>query len=129
MVLFSSVALRPCGRDWASLPLGPSALTRPFSTWTLTPWGIATGFLPIRDLVSLVRDVGEELAADVVFTRLAVGQHTLGRRHDRHAHTAQNGRDLLVADVDPAPRRGHAHEPRDHLLVGRPVLQVNAQHP
>src|SRR5712691_3094516 len=127
-VLFSSLALRPCGRGWASLPLGPSARTRPLSSWTFTPCGIATGFLPIRDIVSLSPHVSEHFAADLLLARIPVGQDAPGRRHDRHAHAAQDGGDLLVTDVDAAPRRGHAHQPRDHRLVGRPVLEVDAEH-
>src|SRR5712691_595311 len=126
-VLFSTRALSSGGMAWASLPLGPSALTRPFSTWTFTPWGMTTGFLPIRDIVSLSPHVGEDFAADLLLAGLAVGHDTPGRRHDRHAHAAQDGRDLVVTDVDPPSRRGHAHQPRDHLLVGRAVLEIDAE--
>src|SRR5712691_3355346 len=126
-MLFSILAWSPWGMDWESLPLGPSALTRPFSTWTFTPWGISTGFLPMRDMVSLSPHVGEDFAADLLLARLAVGQDALGRGHDRHAHAGQDGRDLVVADVDPPARRGHAHQSRDHLLVGRAVLEIDAE--
>src|SRR5262245_44361873 len=37
----------------SSLPLGPSTLILPASTWTLTPDGIATGCLPILDIVQV----------------------------------------------------------------------------
>src|SRR5438034_2148716 len=126
-VLFSSLALSPSGRDWESLPLGPSALTRPFSIWTFTPWGIATGCFPMRDMVSLSPHVGEDFAAHLLLARLAVGHDTPGRGHDRHAHAAEDGRDRVVTDVDPPSRRGHAHQPRDHLLVGRAVFQIDAE--
>src|SRR2546422_670632 len=92
-VLFSSLAMSPSGRDCESLPLGPSALTSPFSTWTFTHWGMTTGFLPMRDIVSLSPYVGEDFAAHLLLARLAVGHDTPGRGHDRHAHAAEAGRD------------------------------------
>src|SRR5215813_2392650 len=125
--LFSTLTLSPEGMGWESLPLGPSARTRPFSTWIFTPWGIATGCLPMRDMVSLSPYVSEDFAADLLLARLAVGYDTPGRGHDRHAHAAEDGRDRVVADVDPPSRRRHTHQPRDHLLVGRAVLEIDAE--
>src|SRR2546425_3931239 len=126
-MLFSIFAWSPWGMDWESLPLGPSALTRPFSTWIFTPWGMTTGCLPIRDMVSLSPHVREDFAADLLLARLAVGQDTPGRGHDRHAHAPQDGRDRVAADVHAPARRRHAHQPRDHLLVGGAVLEIHAQ--
>src|SRR5919108_5861405 len=95
-----------------SLPLGPSARTMPSVTWTLTPWGIGIGFLPMRDMSRSLPHVSEAFPADLLLAGLAVGDHALGGRHERHAHAGQDRGNLVVRDVD-APARGrHAHQAR-----------------
>src|SRR5262245_8045672 len=125
----SIVALSPRGTGWNSLPLGPSARTSAPSTWTFTPCGMTMGFLPMRDMRGPLPHVGQHFAADLLLARLPVGHHAARRRDDRHAHAGQDGRDLLVGHVHPPARRRHAHQPRDHLLVARPILEVHAQRP
>src|SRR5216117_637465 len=116
------------GMGWLSLPLGPSARTMPSPTWTFTPWGIGMGFLPMRDMSCPLPHVGEDFAADLLLACLAIGHHALGRRDERAAHAGEDRRDPVVGDVDPPPRRGHPHEPGDHLLVAEAVLEVDAEH-
>src|SRR5262245_53510258 len=128
-MLFSMVAAIPAGTGWLSLPLGPSALIRWPSICTLTPCGIGMGCLPMRDMVVSLPDVGEHFAAHVLFPGVAVGHHAPGRRDQSHAHPAEDRGDLVVGDVDPAARRGHAHQAGDDLLVAGAVLEVHAQRP
>src|SRR5256885_16206961 len=126
--LFSTFALSPEGTGWASLPLGPSARTVAPSTWTFTPCGMGMGFRPIRDMGDLSPHVGEDFSAHSLLARVAVRQDAPRRRQQGDAHTAEDRRDPLVRDVDAPPRGRHAHEPRDHPLVGHAVLEIDAQH-
>src|SRR2546426_1989539 len=123
----ATAARSPGGIGWASLPLGPSTLTRFPSTCTFTPGGMRTGFLPIRDMARPLPHVGEHFAAHLLLARLPVGQQAPGRRHDGHAHAGQDRGDLVVGHVDPPAGGGHPHEPRDHLLVVGAVLEVHAE--
>src|SRR3990172_1084572 len=125
----SSVAVSPAGTGWASLPLGPSARTVAPSTWTFTPCGMGTGFLPIRDIVAPSPHVGEDFPAHLLLARVAVRDDAPRRRQERHAHAPEDRRDPVARDVDPPARRGHAHEPGDHLLVGGAILEVHAKRP
>src|SRR5437016_1130018 len=125
--LFSSLAAIPEGTGWLSLPLGPSARIRPSSICTLTPWGIGIGCLPMRDMRDPSPHVGEHFAAHALLAGVAVGEHAPRSREQGHAHPAEDRGDLVVGDVDPPPRGGHAHESRDHFLGARPVLEVDPQ--
>src|SRR5262245_6466204 len=122
----SSFALSPARTGCVSLPFGPSARTTAPSICTFTPWGMLTGFRPIRDIDSLPH-VGEHFAADLLFARVPAGHHAPRRRHQRHPHAGHDGRDLVVRDVH-APTRGRdADEPGDHLLVADAVLEIHTQ--
>src|SRR3972149_11674554 len=125
----STFAVRPPGTDWASLPFGPSALTRPSATCTFTPCGMGTGFFPIRDIAGPSPHVGEDFPAHLLLARVAVRDDAPRRRQERHAHAPEDRRDPVARDVDPPARRRHAHEPGDHLLVGGAVLEGHAQRP
>src|SRR5260370_13015769 len=122
----STFALRPAGTGWASLPLGPSAWTVAPSTWTFTPCGITMGLRPIRDMRPSPH-VGEDFPARLLLARVAVRDDAPRRGQERHTHAPEDRRDPVVPDVDAPARGGHAHEPRDHPLVGRAVLEVDAQ--
>src|SRR6476659_4599377 len=115
------------GMDWLSFPLGPSARTVVPSRAIFTPWGTAMGFLPIRDMVGLLPDVGQHFAAQVLLLHLAVGHHAGRGGQDRDPHAAQDGRDLVLGHVDPPARARDAHDPGDDLLAPR-VLQIDPQH-
>src|SRR5213594_2541842 len=124
--LFSSLAVRPAGTACISLPFGPSARTVAPSTSTFTPCGMLTGWRPIRDMAPLPH-VGEDFPADLLLARVPVGHDAPRGRDQRHPHPGQNRRDPVVGDVDAPPGRRDPHEPGDHLLVGRAVLEVDAQ--
>src|SRR5262245_56267414 len=118
----------PDGIDWDSLPLGPSTLTVLPSTPIFTPCGIMMGFLPILDMVSaLLPHVREHFAAQLLLATFPVCHDTTRRGEDRHTHTTEDRRDLVLADVDPPSRSRHPHEAGDHLLVPRAILQIDAQ--
>src|SRR5712691_1877287 len=122
--LFSSFAAMPAGTGWLSFPLGPSARIRPSSICTLTPWGIAIGCLPMRDMVVPLPDVGEHFAAHALLAGVAIGQHAAGGGNQGHAHSAEDRRNLVVGDVDPPARRGDRHEAGGRLFgagAGREV--------
>src|SRR5712691_7307539 len=125
--LFSSFAAIPAGTGWLSLPLGPSARIRPSSIWTLTPWGIVIGCLPMRDMSDPSPHVGEHFAAHALLAGVAIGQHAAGGGEQGHAHPAEDRGDLVVGDVDPPPRRRDPHEARDHLLGAGAVLEIDPQ--
>src|SRR5512139_3792090 len=67
-------------RVQASWPLGPFTVTVCPAIVTWTPAGIATGFLPIRDILV---DPADDFAAHVRLTGGRVGHDALGRRQDR----------------------------------------------
>src|SRR5919198_3082963 len=125
----STFALSPEGRGWTSLPFGPSALTAPSTTCTFTPCGIATGFLPMRDIVRPSPHVGEDFPAHALLPSVSVGEDPPRRRQEDDAHPAEDRRDPIAGDVHTPSRRGHPHEPGDHLLVPRAVLEVHTKRP
>src|SRR5690349_17947849 len=68
-----------------SLPFGPSAEILCPLTATFTFGGITIGCFPIRDiyLPKILPDVANQLAAQVVLSRLIAGHHALRRRNHR----------------------------------------------
>src|SRR5262245_43170792 len=123
----SSRAEMPAGTVWARRPLGPSARIIEPSMCTVTPRGMPMGCLPIRDMAFLP-DVGEDFAPDPFLAGgTARDDAPRGGQHG-HPHPPQHAGDRVVGHIHAAPRSGHAHQSRDHLLVGRPVLEVDAQH-
>src|SRR5579871_2933521 len=89
----------PRGRFTLILPLGPCTSILSGPSWIFTPAGTAIGFLPIRDMVSvlscqtfperldaryqtaigLLPDLAQHFAANMRFARRAAGHHALGR--------------------------------------------------
>src|SRR5213082_128139 len=75
---FSTVM--PAGRRCISSPLGPFTFTVFPSTVTATPFGTATGSLPIRDIANApLPDDGDELAAGARLARFTVRHQAFGR--------------------------------------------------
>src|SRR5436190_641996 len=105
---------------WVSSPFGPLTATRPGFTSTVTPSGIAIGFLPIRLIGSAPPQaarsphVGDDLAADAALTRLVAGHHPHRGAQNRGPHPAHHPRDLLVRDVAPPSRARDPPQPADH---------------
>src|SRR3954452_16054647 len=117
----------PSGTRCVNSPRGPLTFTMLLSTVTVTPLGIVTGILPIRDMASLLPDDGDELAAGARLSRLAVGHQALVGAHDREAKAVANARDLADGDVFPKAGGRHALELADNGLAAG-VLEPHAQH-
>src|SRR3954468_1785143 len=121
----------PGGSGWRSLPFGPCTSTRPGSTAILTPFGIAIGFLPMRDMsvVPLTSSphVAEHFTADAGLDRFAAGHHPARRRQDTRAESGEDVRHLVAPEVDAAAGTADPLDPGDHALAARPVLEEHAQ--
>src|SRR3569623_1342590 len=95
------------GSERLSSPLGPLTVMFEPSSVTVTPFGIGTGFFPIRDICGApLPDQREQLAAGARLPRLPVGHEPLGRTENRHAEPVAHARDLGAADVFPETRSG-----------------------
>src|SRR5262245_52630473 len=114
-----SIEMR-AGTFCVSSPRGPLTVTRPGSTATLTPSGIAIGCLPIR-LIRFSPDEADDLAADAsLLGGLARDQPARGGK-DRRAHPPEDARQAVLPSV---------HAPaglRDALEVGQDALAVAAE--
>src|SRR5579871_3793843 len=120
----------PSGSLRSSLPFGPWTKTEPPFTSTLTPEGIATGCLPIRDMraspfVRSLVDGADDLAADPLRAGLAVGQDPLRGREDRDAEAVQDERQGVHLRVDAPAGLGRAVHERQHVLALGTVLEVD----
>src|SRR5439155_21490171 len=104
--------------------LGPFTVTFWPSTLAVTPAGTATGFLPMRDMVSLPSSVSEhraeDLAADVLLARLVIGHDAFRRRENRDAESVVDARQRLDRGIDPAARFGDPRNLADH----RPAVEI-----
>src|SRR5215469_12941980 len=110
-----------------SWPLGPLTVTwRPLIV-TSTPLGMVTGSRPIRDMRSPLPDVGEDFPAHAAPDRLLVGQQATRGGDDGDAQSAKHPRQIVLFRVHPEPGLGHALEPGDRALTGRPVLERDHQ--
>src|SRR2546425_11121473 len=92
-------------------PFGPFTVIRRPSICAVTPWGSATGFLPIRDMARLLPHHREHFAAHPGGARFAVGHESLRRAQDRHAEAVLDAGGLARLHVAPQPRRRHALQP------------------
>src|SRR5690349_2744836 len=100
-----------------SSPFGPFTLTVLPSTVAVTPFGNATGFLPIRDIMRSLEHLAEDFAAHILLASVRVGHHALRRGDDRHAKTLAMGLEFLHRRINPATRRRHALQLADHRLA------------
>src|SRR5947209_17544507 len=80
---FSTVTFISRSSFCATFPFGPSTWTRPGCALTFTFSGILMGSLPMRDIVALLPDRGEQLAAQVLLAGLAVDHHAVRGGEDR----------------------------------------------
>src|SRR3569833_4012007 len=94
---------------------------------TSTPEGTATGSFPMRDMSvpPSLPDVGEDFAAHAVALGLPVGLQAAGRRDDRDAQPAENGRQFGRFCVDPQTGLGDAPQAGDAPLTVRAVLEFD----
>src|SRR5262245_19031132 len=125
--LASIVTDNPAGIACESFPFGPSTLTACSFTATFTPAGTGMGVLPMRDMVAPLPDVRQDFATHLLSPALPVGHDTARRGQDGDAHAAQNGRDLVLPDIDAPAGPGHTDQTGDHLLVPSSVLEIHAE--
>src|SRR5512135_2204962 len=88
-----------------SSPFGPFTFTVCPSIVTVTPFGMAIGSLPIRDMVSSSPDQGHELAAGARLPRVTVGHEPLGGAEDGDPQPVADTWNLAHADVLPETGR------------------------
>src|SRR5450755_2979173 len=91
-----------------SSPFGPFTLTVLPSTEAVTPFGSATGFLPIRDIMRSLEHLAEDFAAHILFPGMGVGHHALRRGDDRHTKTLAMGLEFLHRGINPTAWRRDA---------------------
>src|SRR5687768_6774533 len=95
----SMAAVMPGGSACFICPFGPFTSTPLASALMVTPFGIAIGFFPIRDMVVLP-NVAENLAADAGLLCRLSGHHAARGRQNRHAEAAQHRRHFVAARID-----------------------------
>src|SRR5687767_2285309 len=115
----------PAGSRCASSPFGPRTRTSPAACSTVTPFGIAMGSRPTRDMRS--PDLADDLAADALLPRLAVDHDAARRGEHVDAEPAPDGRNLGGADVDAEARAAHALEPLDDRSTPAVVAEPEAK--
>src|SRR5215510_11065119 len=98
--------LMPAGCAWRSWPFGPFTSMAPSTTLTVTPLGIAMGFLPIRDIVFspgvLSPNVAKHFAPDAGFDGVPAGHHAARGGQDARAQTGQHIRHVVAPEIDAA---------------------------
>src|SRR4051812_41996120 len=81
MLAPSILIVMPSGTGFDSSPFGPFTLTLPAFWVSVTPLGMGSGFLPIRDMATdSLPDFAEKLAAQARLPRRAIGHETFRRR-------------------------------------------------
>src|SRR5437867_145985 len=108
--------------------ISPFTVIRRPSSWAVTPLGMGTGFLPMRDMGGPLPDHREQLAAYAGGACFAIRHEPLRRREDRHAEAVLDARDLARLDVAAQAWRGHALQLADHRGVVV-ILEVEPQQP
>src|SRR5882762_4891025 len=94
-------------------PLGPFIFTVWPSTLAVTPDGIGTAFLPMRDMTVPSEHRTQDFAAHIGVPGDMVRHHALGSRDDRHPETVVDARQVLHRNVDAPSRLRHALDHAD----------------
>src|SRR5262249_19934389 len=89
-------------------PLGPFIFTVWPSMLAVTPDGIGTAFLPMRDIPVPLEHRTEDLATHIGVAGGVVRHHALGGRNDCNAKAVVDARQILHRSIDAAPRLRHA---------------------
>src|SRR6266852_7722735 len=89
-------------------PLGPFIFTVWPSMLAVTPDGIGTAFLPMRDMPVPLKHRAQDLATHIGVAGGMVRHHALGGRHDCNAEAVVDARQILHRRIDAAPRLGDA---------------------
>src|SRR5688572_5965308 len=129
----------PGGSACRIFPFGPCTSTASPETFTVTPFGIGMGFLPIRDIVRyhalfcyqtfcVLPDVAKDFAADARLLGGPSRHHAARSRQNRGAQPTEHARHVVHAEIDAASGAADALQPADHALAVRPVLQEHADH-
>src|SRR5215208_4705684 len=100
-----------------SVPSRPFAVSRSPARSTVTPSGIATGFLPMRDIAVSSKYPTQHLAADVGGTGLVVRHDAARGRQDRDAEPVIDPRQVRELRIDPPARLRDARNLADHRLA------------
>src|SRR5215470_16642271 len=130
--------LMPEGWAWSSFPFGPCTSTAPSSTFTVTPFGIVIGFLPILDIVHSCNGappptrplphVAQHLAAHTGLHGRPPRHHSPGRREDAGAQAGKDFRNLVAPEVHAASGTADPLDAGDEPLAVRSVFQSQPQH-
>src|SRR5262249_555259 len=112
----SSLAETSAGSTSSRAPFGPFIFTVWPSTLAVTPDGMATAFLPIRDMVVPFASEHREqdLAADIAVPPRVIRHHALRRRHDGDAEAVVDARQVARRRVDAPAGLRHAGDLADH---------------
>src|SRR5829696_9222142 len=100
-----------------SVPSRPLAVSVSPARSTVTPSGIATGFLPIRDISISSEYPAPHLAADFGGAGLVVRHDAARRRQDRDAEPVIDPRQIRELRIDPPARLRDARDLADHRLA------------
>src|SRR5262249_33160572 len=82
--------------------------------WMVTPAGIATGYLPTRDMVQSSIDATQDFAADIGGPGLVVGHDAARRRQDRDSQSVVDAGQVGDLRINPTPRLGDAIDLADY---------------
>src|SRR5262245_62808033 len=79
------------------------------ATLAVTPVGIATGLLPMRDIARApaLEHRADDFAAHVLVACGVIGHHALGRGHDGDAEAVVDARQRPHRGIDASPRLRH----------------------
>src|SRR5688572_2238985 len=134
--LVSCANTTPGGTTCRILPFGPWTSTAPPAIFTVTPFGIGIGFLPILDIASSVSSawakatnspyVAQDFAADAGLFGGPPRHHAARRRQNRGAEAAQHRWHVVDAEIDAAAGPADALETADHAFPVGAVLQEDA---
>src|SRR6266851_592889 len=100
-----------------NVPRLPLAVSLWSASSTVTPAGIATGFLPIRDISASSEYPAEHLAADLGDARFIVRHDPVRGRQDRYAKPVIDPRQIRQSGIDPPTRLRDAGDFADHRLA------------
>src|SRR5271167_4941278 len=120
----------PAGSGTHSFPLGPWTSMRSPATCTLTPWGTATGFRPMRDMelpASASPHFAQHFTTHARLARGLAGHHALGGGQNADAHPAHHLGHARLSAEDPASRPRDALQSAEHAVTVRRVFQKNPQ--
>src|SRR5207244_8619045 len=100
-----------------NVPRLPLAVSLWSASSTVTPAGIATGFLPIRDIAASSKHPTQHLAADLGDAGFVVRHDPARGRQDRDAQPVIDPRQIGQLGINPPPRLRYARDFADHRLA------------